>query len=79
MRTFSLAVPLADLIGSNDVDGFNDYVESRLMAQRKIPQRSVLSDIGYRPLRVVGEDVVIEITATVESTRLEIKSKRSAT
>jgi len=64
----AIAVSLDELHNCGDVDAFNELVDSRLYGDGV---RGCLTDIGYRPLRVEEDRVVIEVDAATEELEIE--------
>lgn len=64
--TFEMPVRLNALTDCEGTDGLNNLMDEFFWD--KYGEEFMLSDISYKPMRVVGEDIIIEVTAAqVES------------
>lgn len=71
----ALSVSLDELLNCGDIDAFNELVDSRLYGGGV---HGCLTDLGYRPLRVENDRVVIEVNAATEELELEDAAPKEA-
>jgi len=64
----ALSVALDELLDCGDVEGFNNLVDSRLYGDGV---HGCLTDLVYRPVRMEGDRVVVEVNAATDELELE--------